>query len=166
MSRFKEGFSFIELLVIITILGILISVGSYAYNNLTEKGRDAKRKEDLASIRAALVLYYQDNDRFPGTIVPPATFALYASDTDGSWLPDISTTYMENHPQDPRQAATSTDCNANFIYCYRINAGDSFELFAQLENANDTQIIDQPQAICNKTPPFPQFNYCHTSEGL
>ncbi len=53
-----EGFSLIELLVVITIIGLLASVGLTSYTRAQERARDAKRQSDLISLKNALEIYY------------------------------------------------------------------------------------------------------------
>ncbi len=56
----KKGFTLIELLVVIAIIGILSAIGLVSLNGAREKARDAKRQSDLASIKSALALVYDD----------------------------------------------------------------------------------------------------------
>jgi len=59
------GFTLIELLVVISIIGILSSFAVVALNSARIKARDALRKGDMAQMRTALVLYYDDNFSYP-----------------------------------------------------------------------------------------------------
>ncbi len=62
-SRFKtlksniRGFTLIELMVAISIVAILATIGIVAFGATQKSARDAKRKGDLADIKKALYLY-------------------------------------------------------------------------------------------------------------
>jgi prepilin-type N-terminal cleavage/methylation domain-containing protein len=64
MKKQKQGFTLIELLVVIAIIGILSAIGLVALNGAREKARDAQRRSDLAQIKTALTLYYDDRSPF------------------------------------------------------------------------------------------------------
>ncbi len=105
--RKASGFTLIELLVAITILGILISIASFSLNNALDKGRDNRRKQDLAQIKSALTLYFQDNGKYPPPCSPsPCTEGVtYASDNGfDPWIPDLDS-YIKKMPKDPRQTS-------------------------------------------------------------
>lgn len=62
LSRhFKPGFSLLELLVVISIIGILISVGVMAFGAAQKKTRDARRISDLKAIQTAEEQYFAAN---------------------------------------------------------------------------------------------------------
>jgi len=100
--RKSKGFTLIELLVAITIIGILASIVLFSFDKAREKARDSRRKNDLAAIKAATVLYYQDLGYFPPN---PVTYPsiVYTSDTGKNWLPEMEE-YIKDLPQDPKQA--------------------------------------------------------------
>ncbi len=65
----KKGFTLIELLVVIAIIGILSAIGLVSLNGAREKARDSKAKSDLATVRTAMALYYDDNtNAYPGNV--------------------------------------------------------------------------------------------------
>jgi general secretion pathway protein G len=62
MYRTKEkGFSFIEILVVVTIIGIIATIGLVTYTEFLKQSRDAKRKGDIEQIRAAIEIYKTTN---------------------------------------------------------------------------------------------------------
>ncbi len=61
------GFTLVELLVVITVIGLLTTMGLVMYVNASKKGRDGRREADLEQMRTALELYYSDNSVYPAT---------------------------------------------------------------------------------------------------
>ena len=57
----QTGFTIVELLIVIVVIGILAAITIVAYNGIQQKGRDADRRSDLAAIAKALKLYSTDN---------------------------------------------------------------------------------------------------------
>ncbi len=55
----RSGFTLLELLVIIAIMGILTTLVLPNYLNSLKRGRDSKRKSDMQSIQHAMEQYYQ-----------------------------------------------------------------------------------------------------------
>ena len=50
----QKGFTLLELLVVMVILGLLAAIGLSSFISSQKKGRDARRKADLSSIQSAL----------------------------------------------------------------------------------------------------------------
>src|SRR3990167_5145014 len=102
--KIRPAFTLIEILVVITIIGILTSIGTVAYNNTLDKGRDSRRKQDLASIKSALTLYFEDNGKYPPECTSPPCDESYPSDINlPNWIPGLDP-YIQKPPKDPRQA--------------------------------------------------------------
>jgi len=57
----KNGFTLFELLVSISIIGIMTALVSVAYSGAQKKARDARRVEDIKSIQTAAEQYYSQN---------------------------------------------------------------------------------------------------------
>lgn len=67
-SWMKKGYSLIEILVVITIISLLVTIGMVSYSQISKNSRDGKRKADLEQVRAALVLYRVDNGSYPASL--------------------------------------------------------------------------------------------------
>ncbi|MDO8497462.1 MAG: prepilin-type N-terminal cleavage/methylation domain-containing protein [bacterium] len=63
----KKSFTIMELLVVIAILGIVLATYPLTtnFNVQIAKGKDARRKTDLASLKHILEDFYNDNNRYP-----------------------------------------------------------------------------------------------------
>lgn len=59
------GFTFVELMVVIAIIGILSAVVIVPLNQSTEQSRDAQRQADLRAMQTALELFKQKYGRYP-----------------------------------------------------------------------------------------------------
>jgi prepilin-type N-terminal cleavage/methylation domain-containing protein len=60
-NRKKAGFTLLEILVVISIIGILVAMGAVAYSTAQKKGRDARRQADIKAIQSAQEQYYAAN---------------------------------------------------------------------------------------------------------
>ena len=60
-----HGFTIIELLVVITILVILASMGMVSYRNSVVRAREAVLKEDLFRMRDAIDQFHADKGKYP-----------------------------------------------------------------------------------------------------
>lgn len=56
----KKGFTLIELIVVIIIVGILASIGMTQYTKVVEKGRAAEARMILGSLRTAEIANYEE----------------------------------------------------------------------------------------------------------
>ncbi len=143
----KKGFTLIELMIVIAILGILISVGLTNFKSVQIKSRDARRKNNLRQIATALEYYYNDYGTYP----PDAGNQIYGCGTTGllvcAWGDPFQTVqangttpktiYMPKLPGDPSSGRT--------YYYDRINS-TSFRLYAMLENSEDRDPENTPSA--------------------
>ena len=108
MQKAIRGFTLIELLVVVAIIGVLSTVVMSSVNQARRKARDARRYQDLQSLRTALEMYYDDYGRYPSTAgswqtVCTTGLNTYPYTTSGSdgWIPDLAPTYMSVLPTDP-----------------------------------------------------------------
>jgi general secretion pathway protein G len=64
----SRGFTLVELLVVISILVILASMGLAQYRNSVLRAREATLKEDLFRMRDAIDQYYADKNKYPSSL--------------------------------------------------------------------------------------------------
>ena len=60
-----SGFTIVELLVVIVVIGILAAITIVSYTGISQRSRDASRSSDATSIQRAIDLYYVDNGSYP-----------------------------------------------------------------------------------------------------
>jgi len=95
--KIPKGFTLVELLVVVSITGILIGLSVLGLQNARQSSRDAKRKADLGTIRSGLEMYKADCDKYyVGASLPSP---LKGSSTTGSCL--TANTYISIIPADP-----------------------------------------------------------------
>ncbi len=59
--RSSRGFTLLELLVVIGIVGVIMALATVAYSTTQVSGRNARRKQDIVAIQNALEQYYSQN---------------------------------------------------------------------------------------------------------
>lgn len=65
LKKSKKGFTLLEILVVVAIIGLVSSVIFVMLNNARMKARDSKRYAEVDALKKALELYYHDNDQYP-----------------------------------------------------------------------------------------------------
>ena len=87
----ERGFSLLELIVVMTIIGLLVGITLPAYRDATQRAREATLKEDLTRMRTAIDEYYTDKGEYP-----PALADLVMSG------------YLRRLPKDPMTESDAT----------------------------------------------------------
>jgi general secretion pathway protein G len=64
----QRGFSLIELLIVITLLTILATIGMPQYQNSVRRSREAVLREDLWRMRDVIDQYYADKNKWPQSL--------------------------------------------------------------------------------------------------
>ena len=62
MKKTNQGFTLIELMIVVAIIGILAAVAMPRFADLVRKSNEGAAKGSLGAIRSALSIYYADNE--------------------------------------------------------------------------------------------------------
>jgi type IV pilus assembly protein PilA len=65
MKRIQKGFTLIELMIVVAIIGILAAVAIPQYQDYTVKAKLSKVQSTLAPVKTALALFFQEQGGFP-----------------------------------------------------------------------------------------------------
>ena len=96
----QDGFTLIEIMVVILILGLLATIVVQSLRGAADKAKKTKAQADLAEIKTALDRYYLDNGFYPTTdqglsaLVTPPTSGRVPGNYEGGG-------YIERLPTDP-----------------------------------------------------------------
>lgn len=63
-KKHAQGFSLIELMVVVAIIAIIASVALPAYNAYVTRGKITEATSNLATLRVSMEQYYQDNRNY------------------------------------------------------------------------------------------------------
>lgn len=107
----QKGFTIIELLVVIVIIGILVALALPQLFAAQKRGRDTDRKNDLKNIQQKLETAFNDNDAYPSN----------AESIDGVSLDGPRNS---RYTYTPRPNGCTNDCQ-------------EYTLSAELENKSD-----------------------------
>ena len=99
MKQSQSGFTVLELLVAIAIIGLLAAISVMQYERYQARARDSERLLDMHRLRIALELFFDDNGRYPG-----ATDGISAAGEkigDGGAFETAMQPYLADMPVDP-----------------------------------------------------------------
>lgn len=137
MKRIK-GFTLIEMLVVISLIGILVVMAVASFTSTQKQARDTVRKSDLKQYQNALEAYANlTNGLFPSRTAVSSAYSVLCGDLNIKLEPDISCS------QDPKTVVAPT----YYEYKYISNGTNgtatatTYILWAKLENSATTKYV-------------------------
>jgi len=152
----QKGFTLVELLVAIGIIGILSSIAVVSVSNVRAKARDAKRIADVKQVQTALESFFNDQNAYPATAraklgdTPAAVLCGHKGQGnavvyDFQAAPNGGTcdtvTYLNPVPKNPTPNGKD--------YAYAAVGGDSYTLKFSLESGSGTLVAGAYTATPN-----------------
>jgi prepilin-type N-terminal cleavage/methylation domain-containing protein len=119
----RKGFTIIELLVSIVVIGILVTIMIVSYGGIQQRSRDSDRSSDITQLKIAIEKYHADKSMYPPD----------CGDNVGCNASSLATAlspYLATIPHDPRNTANSS---GDYQYVRGLVTDDSYGLYVQYE---------------------------------
>lgn len=116
LKKNNKGFTIVELLIVIVVIGILALLVITTYSGIQAKARNSKRQNDIQAIQTQLEAYFTEQGHYPSR----------ANMNDSSWLSSNLKSLDTTALQDPSN--TSKTLVASPVaksYAYEPNQGDA-----------------------------------------
>jgi prepilin-type N-terminal cleavage/methylation domain-containing protein len=117
LKKRNQGFTIVELLIVIVVIGILALLVITTYSGIQQKARNAKRTSDLKSLQTHIEAFFSQNGYYPSR----------ANMNDSSWLSTNMKSLDQNALIDPSNATQSkslASAPAAKVYSYQPTQSD------------------------------------------
>lgn len=172
MRKSTSGFTVIELLVIIVVLGIIVTIVVVAYNGIQKAALNSQRSTELLGWRTSFEKYKAANGQYPvmanggyclGTGFPEGRCRNYTSTTTNVYYESNSTALMQAlAPYDPPPAGTRTPVGNIAIGPYAIYSTTTIQLFASLTGVDETDCPEGSVKTFQDSPANTRMNCAFT----
>jgi prepilin-type N-terminal cleavage/methylation domain-containing protein len=137
IRRKQDGFTIVELLIVIVVIGILATLVITTFTGIQQKQRNSKRQAAVNATRAQLEAYFAQNNQYP----------TLADMNSSAWLTANMKGFDKTQLQDPKGTSeTLVASPAVDVYAYAVTASDG-------------------TACDNQTKPCTQYTLTATYEG-
>ncbi len=143
LKKRQQGFTIVELLIVIVVIGILAALVITTYAGIQAKARNSKRQTDVQNIQTQLEAYFQTAGNYPSLAnMNSSTFlstSMKSLDTGALTDPQGSSSALVATPAAKVYAyaplnASGTSCEADATTCTQ------YTLTATLENGAGTYV--------------------------
>ncbi|MBI5412441.1 prepilin-type N-terminal cleavage/methylation domain-containing protein [Candidatus Peregrinibacteria bacterium] len=132
----RKGFTLIELMIVIVILGVLMGTILPRLTGAQARARDTGRIADLGNIAQALEVFYNDKGKYPGATVGTAECLA----KDNADLKD----YMKGSqiPTPPSAAQVTGSCTGQYVYIPLAKNGIDFSGYVLVTDVETYQMAN------------------------
>jgi len=111
LKKRNQGFTIVELLIVIVVIGILALLVITTYSGIQAKARNSKRTSDVKSLQTHLEAFFQDNGYYPSN----------GDLNSSSWLTTNMKGLDQNALSDPSSGGSKTIASAPAakVYAYQ-----------------------------------------------
>lgn len=142
----KRGFTLIETLVVMAIIGLILSIVLASLSASKQKARDDKRVSDIATMRLVLEQYYDLCNQYPPTLSSTASAGCPVGQSLGSLITTMPTP-PEGGSYTYTAFGTGSVCRSYHLSAPMERAG--IELLA-----NDDDLLAPSGELCTGSAPF------------
>jgi type II secretion system protein G len=114
----QRGFTIVELLIVIVVIGILAAITIVAFNGVQDRSKATAKINDIKSIQKAIELYYAQNGTYPNT----NNSWRFQRSVGNDFIPGLVPEFIAKLPEVTDGPTGST---SNNTYIYRSNASGS-----------------------------------------
>ena len=99
----ERGFTIVELLIVIVVIGILAAIVITTYSGIQAKARNAKRETDMQSLQTQVEAFYATNNYYPSN----------ADINSATWRATNMKSLDVTAMQDPLWSSANTSCTTS-----------------------------------------------------
>lgn len=121
LKKSNKGFTIVELLIVIVVIGILALLVITTYSGIQAKARNAKRAADVLSIQTQLEAYFTQNSHYP-SLTDMNTGTSATSNASSTWVTTNMKSLDQNALVDPSNVYSSKNLAstpAAKVYAYQ-----------------------------------------------
>lgn len=96
MTKKQKGFTLVELMIVVAIIGILAAVAIPKFAQMLEKSREGATKGNLGALRSAVSNYYADQQGWYPINLDTSTYIVVLTGGSSISLPAFAPTYIDS----------------------------------------------------------------------
>lgn len=116
LNRKQEGFTIVELLIVIVVIGILAALVITTFTGIQQKARDTERTTDIKALHGQIEAYFAQQQKYP----------TLGNMNDSAWRTQYMKGLDQDALKDPKGGSTPTlvAAPASGAYAYAVLASD------------------------------------------
>jgi len=141
----KKGFTIVELLIVIVVIGILATLVITAYSGIQQKARNSKRQTDVNALQTALEGFHTDKGYYPSLTDMNNPNFISQLKIDANALVD---------PSNPGQSKALAQYPTAKVYAYTVTDADGTSCEANDNNCAQYKITATYEGTVNGQTQF------------